>query len=107
MDVDSKNQVNILQRHMGGIVQILSELQSKVKILEEKDLNSKKDSVKKEKLIEQTILSNKNVAIKRRDRAIVKIKKDDKENKPMMDSDNVENDAKVNRKGEMCRYFNF
>ena len=32
---------------------------------------------------------------------------DDKENKPMMDSDNVENDAKVNRKGEKCRYFNF
>ena len=65
MDVDSKYQVNILQRDLGGIVQILNELQSKVKILEEKDLNSKKDSVKEKKLIEETILAKQLLRLKR------------------------------------------
>ena len=65
MDVDSKYQVNILQRDIGGIVQILNRLQSKVKILKEKDLNSKKDSVKEKKLIEETILAKQLLRLKR------------------------------------------
>ena len=69
MDVDSKYQVNILQRDIGGIVQILNRLQSKVKILKEKDLNSKKDSVKEKRLIEETILANSD-ALKKIDKDI-------------------------------------
>ena len=65
MDVDSKYQVNILQRDIGGIVQILNRLQSKVKILKEKDLNSKKDSVKEEKLVEETIMAKQLLRLKR------------------------------------------
>ena len=65
MDVDSKYQVNILKRDIGGIVQILNRLQSKVKILKEKDLNSKKDSVKEKKLIEETILAKQLLRLKR------------------------------------------
>ena len=65
MDVDSKYQVNILQRDIGGIVQILNRLQSKVKILKEKDLNSKKDSVKEKRLIEETILAKQLLRLKR------------------------------------------
>ena len=58
MDPNGLDQVKTLQKHMGGMVQMLRDLQSRVKGLEEKSLKSQTDALKEKEEFEKNILIN-------------------------------------------------
>jgi chromosome segregation ATPase len=130
MDLDINDQVKTLQRHMGGIVQLLKELQSRVKSLEGRNSDSKNNGSEEHQVIQKTIEANADAvkkldkeikglikdknkkdaskkeideAIKKLDTEMSKMRKGVKENKVVEEVEIVRNGVKKERK---CRYSN-
>ena len=129
--MDTNDQVKMLQKHMGGFVQMLKDLQARVKELEEKKLKTKDDALEEKQEFENTIAVNsdtvkkldkeiKNLlkdknkkdnskkevdeALKRLDKEILQIKENNKVRKAVDDIGSVDKDKKKEKK---CRYFNY
>ena len=73
--MDTNDQVKMLQKHMGGFVQMLKDLQARVKELEEKKLKTKDDALEEKQEFENTIAVNSDT-VKKLDKEIKNLLKD-------------------------------